>query len=66
MKSPLTPLVKKVLDNPDGRKLLNALRDSVWYEGVTNMDSNNQYVWIEGKRQMVRDLEEMLQEQKNE
>ena len=53
-------LVNKVLNNNDGFMFLDLLRKHLWHETPTNPNNTNEFIWVDGKRQVIRDLQTIL------
>ena len=49
-------LIYKVLGNSNGIKLLEELQKSLFHETARDINNTNDFIFVEGKRQMIRDL----------
>ena len=49
-------LVHKVLGNHDGLKLLDELQKSLFHETPRDINNTNDFIFVDGKRQIIRDL----------
>jgi len=56
----LQQLVIEVFDNKRGRNLLEALQESLWIETPRDRNNTNEYIFLAGKKALVRDLEIFL------
>jgi hypothetical protein len=52
----LSKLVYKVLGNDDGLKLLEELQKSLFHETPRDINNTNDFIFVDGKRQIIRDL----------
>ena len=59
----LENLVYKVLGNSDGIKLLEELRQALFHETARDSTNTNDFIFIDGKRQLVRDLMIIINQQ---
>lgn len=59
----LENLVYKVLGNSDGIKLLEELRQVLFHETARDSTNTNDFIFIDGKRQLVRDLMIIINQQ---
>lgn len=64
----LNKLVYKVLGNDNGLKLLTELQKSLFHETSRDITNTNDFIFVDGKRQMIRDLITIIrnEESKNE
>jgi hypothetical protein len=61
----LNKLVYKVLGNSDGIKLLEELQKSLFHETSRDIGNTNDFVFVDGKRQIVRDLIKIIREEES-
>ena len=59
----LENLVYKVLGNSDGIKLLEELKTILFRETARDSINTNDFIFIDGKRQLVRDLMTIINQQ---
>lgn len=59
----LENLVYKVLGNSDGIKLLEELKTILFHETARDSTNTNDFIFIDGKRQLVRDLMTIINQQ---
>lgn len=56
MISQLEYKIDKVFNTPDGLDLIKELQKALFSETPDNLSDTNQYIMIDGKRQLVRDF----------
>lgn len=52
----INKLVYQVLGNSNGIKLLEELQKSLFHETARDIKNTNDFIFVDGKRQMIRDL----------
>jgi hypothetical protein len=58
--------ILNVFDNEDGKKLIELLKAQLWLEPMGNINNSNEFIFKEGKRAMLQDIEFILNTYKNQ
>ena len=58
--------ILNVFDNEDGKKLIELLKAQLWLEPMSNINNSNEFIFKEGKRAMLQDIEFILNTYKNQ